>query len=96
MDGITRNPWLKLGWDLWSLGFEASQVIAMRTSKIAMGGDPNGHETRLMVAEKIAATFELQAAMMTGSLGSTPVGATKKVLSHYRQKVRANQRRLSA
>ena len=96
MKKLTSNAWFNLGWDVWSLGFEASQVIAMRTGKIAMGGDPGGHETRLMVAEKIAASFELQAAMMTGSLGTTPVGATRKVLSHYRRKVRANQRRLSA
>lgn len=96
MPKTIRNPWINLGLDAWKLGFEASQVIAMRTGRIAMGCDPQGHETRLMVAEKIAATLELQAAMMTGSLGTTPAGTAHKVLAHYRKKVRANQRRLSS
>jgi hypothetical protein len=37
-----RNPWLRIGLDAWSMGFEASAVIGLRALKIAAGvhGDP--------------------------------------------------------
>ena len=32
------NRWLGIGFDAWSLGFEASAVIGLRALKIAQGG----------------------------------------------------------
>ena len=91
-----HDAWWSLGLDAWSLGLEASQVIAMRTAKVALGGDADGRESRLMVSEKLASVFEMQTALVTGGLGAGPAVATSKVIRHYRRKVRANQRRLSA
>jgi hypothetical protein len=90
----TRNPWLRLGFNAWSLGVEASSVIGLRTLKIAAGGAAADAESRRMVDEKVRAGLELQSLALTGGLGLTPQGAAARTLAHYRRKVRANQRRL--
>ena len=87
--------WAQAGVDAWSLGFEASQVIGLRMAKIAAGGAASEQEVRRMIAEKVDSTIELQAAMLTGTLGATPLAGARKVLGHYRRKVRHNRRRLS-
>jgi hypothetical protein len=92
---MLANPWVRSGFDAWSLGVEASSVIALRMLKIGSGGEAAETEVRLMVSEKIAAGFALQAMALTGGLGLTPHGATRKALAHYRGKVRANRRRLA-
>lgn len=89
-----RNPWIGIGLNAWRLGFEASSVIALRTLKMAAGGEVGEAEAKLMVSEKIDSGLALQALALTGGLGVTPAGATAKTLSHYRKKVRANRRRL--
>jgi hypothetical protein len=78
----------------WSLGIEASSVIALRTMKIAAGGPEANAEARRMVAEKVDAGLDLQTKAITGRLGFTPESAATKALAHYRRKVRANRRRL--
>jgi hypothetical protein len=89
------NPWVRVAMDAWSLGLEASSVIGLRTMKLTAGGAAADAESRRMVAEKIDAGFELQAKALSGALGfSAPVMAAN-TLSHYRQKVRANRRRLA-
>ena len=90
-----RNPWVGIGFSAWSLGVEASSVIALRTLKIAQGGAAGAAEAERMVQEKMDAAAELQHVALTGGLGPTPATAAKKTLAHYRRKVRANQRRLS-
>jgi hypothetical protein len=92
---MTRNPWLRLGFDTWALGMEVSQVIALRTLKILSGGPTAEAEARRMVDEKVEAGFALQSTALTGGLGHTPHGAASKVVAHYRRKVRANRRRLT-
>lgn len=89
------NPWLSIATDAMTLGFEAATVIGLRTARIAMGGAAGGAEAELMVAEKIKAASELQMLAATGGLGLDPHSASRKVLSHYGRKVRANRRRLS-
>ena len=66
----------------------------MRTAKIMSGGDADGREARLMVAEKMQSVFELQMKAMTGGLGTTPLSGSRAVLKHYKRKVAANRRRL--
>jgi hypothetical protein len=90
-----RNPWLRIGFDAWALGLEASSVIGLRTLKIAAGGAAGEAETRRMVSEKVDAAVDLQAKALTGGLGFTGAGVASKTLAHYRRKVRANRRRLS-
>ena len=88
------NPWFGIGLDVWRLNMEASQVIGLRTLKIAAGGPVGAAESRRMVLEKIEAAVALQGLAMTGALGSTAASASSRTLSHYRRKVRANRRRL--
>lgn len=91
-----RNSWLRIGFDTWSLGVEASSVIGLRALKIAAGGVAAQAETRLMINEKIEAGWALQAKALSGSaLGLTAHRATAGTLAYYRRKVRANQRRLA-
>jgi hypothetical protein len=88
------NAWMRLGFDAWSLGAEASTVMGLRAMKMAAGGPAAETEARKMVAEKIAAGLQLQALAMTGGLGATPQRAARATMAHYRRKVVANRRRL--
>lgn len=90
-----KRSWASLTLDAWTLGFEASSVIGLRTLKMARGGVVADREARLMVSEKVRSALTLQAMALQGGLGVTPESATAATLAHYRRKVRANQRRLS-
>jgi hypothetical protein len=92
---MSKNPWIRLMFDTWSLGLETSAVIASRTMKLATGGEAAEMEARRMVAEKIEAALSLQTLALTGGLGATPQSAARKSLAHYRRRVRANRRRLA-
>lgn len=85
------GAWMSAGIEAWALGLEASTVIVMRVAKCASGGDLDGKEARLMVAEKMASALTLQA----GLFGLSPLATTQKTLGHYGRKVSANRKRLS-
>ena len=89
------SPWLRIGFDAWSMGIEASTVVGLRCMKIAAGGAAGDTEARLMIDEKVRAAMAMQTALLTGGLGTDPARATARVLRHYSGKVRANRRRLS-
>ena len=86
--------WANAGFDAWALGMEASTVIGLRMAKMATAGPGAAEEAQLMLSEKIQSGFELQTALLTGSLGASPLAGTRKIIRHYRRKVRANRRRL--
>jgi hypothetical protein len=88
------DGWASAGIDAWALGMEASAVIGLRTIKMAAGGIDAAEEAQLMVSEKMQAAMELQSALVTGQLGANPLAGTRKVLRHYRRKVKANRKRL--
>ena len=90
-----RNPWLRISMDMWSLGMESSNVIGLRTLKIARGGAAARAEADLMVREKVAAGMALGQMAMFGALASSPPAAVRKTVAHYRRKAKANVRRLS-
>src|SRR5271169_646679 len=92
---MPRNPWFRTGFYAWSLGLEASSVIALRTLKIAAGGVAAEAETRRMVSEKLETGLALQALALTGGLGLTGHSAATKTLALYRRKVRANMERVN-
>jgi len=92
---MSRNPWIKLGWNAMALGAEATSVIGLRTMKMATAGPAADAEAALMVREKIEAAWALQSLAMVGGLGFTAPGIAAKTLAHYRKRVRANRRRLS-
>ena len=71
-------------------------MIGLRTLKLAAGGPAAVVEARRMVSEKVETALLLQSKALTGALGLTPDAAAAKAAKHYRRKVRANQRRLSA
>ena len=92
---MIMTPWVRLGFGLWSLGVEASAVVGLRTFKIAAGGPAAQAEARQMIQEKIEAGWNLNTLAMTGGLGYSVHAVAAKTISHYRRKVRANQRRLA-
>jgi hypothetical protein len=77
------------------LAIEAQQVIAMRLTKMALGGPHVQQEAELMVSEKLATMAESGQLMMKAAFtGEHDLGA-EKVVRLYRRKVRANRRRLA-
>ena len=91
-----ERSWTRLCQDLWSLSFEASQVILLRSFAIATGGNQAKVELDRMIDEKMKALVALQSLFVTGALGfTTPTIATRSV-AHYRKAVRANRKRLQS
>ncbi|MCE4222498.1 hypothetical protein HCU64_01925 [Methylobacterium sp. C25] len=82
------GPWWKLGMDTAMLALESQAVIGLRLAKLAAGGTGAQIEAQRMISEKMFAAGEAAMTMATG-------GSTQSVVSGYRRKVRANQRRLS-
>ncbi|HQT38575.1 MAG TPA: hypothetical protein PK231_04050 [Acidocella sp.] len=78
------------------LAIESQQVIAMRLTKFALGGDDVQQEAELMVNEKMHSLMEAGHMMMAAALGGKSDLGADKVMAHYRTKVSANVRRLSA
>ncbi len=92
------NPyaaWNKAGYDAWMLGYEAWTVIALRTSRMAMGHADNDRESQRMVSEKWDAAASLPMALWANALDMTPLAMTNRTLSHYGKRVRANRKRLT-
>ncbi len=77
---MLRNPWFRFGINAWSLGINASSVIALRTLKIAAGGVAAEVEACRMVSEKIETGLALQALALTGGLGLTASSGRDKTL----------------
>ena len=90
------DPWISFGLKAWQLGLEAQNVIALRMLRLASGDVRGQAELNRMVVEKITAAVEAQvaagAAMMTGRKDHVIAG---KALAVYKNRVRANRRRLS-
>ncbi len=88
-------PWADMAFQGTMLAIEAQQVIALRLSKIAMGGPDVQRETELMMSEKVAAMVESGQMMMAAAFSGDTTGSDR-VVRLYRRKVRANRKRLSA
>ena len=85
---FTFAAWMKLVMDTSMLTMESQQVIALRFLRLTLGGSAAPREANRMVAEKVMAIAETAAKVATGSTASS-------VVKGYREKVRANLRRLS-
>ena len=81
------RSFMRLGYDMTMLGIESQQVIALRLTRIALGGPAAERETRRMVSEKATAAVETGLHLASG-------GGPDKVVSSYRRKVQANRDRL--
>jgi hypothetical protein len=94
-----KNPLLtmtSMAFESAMLAVEAQQVVAMRLTKFAMGGPDVQREAELMVSEKMASLVETGQMMMMAALGGKSDLGAAKVMQHYRKKVGANVKRLSA
>jgi hypothetical protein len=89
------DPWLRLGFEAWLLGFESANVMALRMLRVAGGGSAATAEAQRMVSEKLVAASMLQWRTWLGLLGHTAPDITDGSLRHYRRLVRANRRRLA-
>ncbi len=88
--------WASMAFQGTMLAIEAQQVIALRLSKIALGGPDVQRETELMVSEKLSAMVEGGQMIVAAAIaGDTGLGHDE-VMKLYRRKVRANRKRLSA
>lgn len=74
--------------NLLSLGAEASQVVWLRSIKVAAGGPAAKREARRMVTEKVIAGH-------TEGLRLSMGASAASVVAGYRRRVKANIRRLS-
>ena len=88
-----RNPWVRVGLDLWMLGAEAGSVVALRGLKMMAGGAGAEAEARRMVSEKLVAAQALQAMAVSGALGFTAPTVAARAVRRYRRVVQANHRR---
>ena len=89
-----QATWMKLGIDAWALGWQATQVMGLRTARLAEGGPAAGMEAWLMCAEKWQSAAELQTELLLEGPTAGPEASTRRALAHYRRKVAANRRRL--
>ena len=91
-----RNPWFDLSMSMMKLGFDAQQVIALRTVKLMAGGPAADTEANLMVAEKMQAAADAGLTMTVGLMsGRSQADIAREVVGAYRRKTSANRRRLS-
>lgn len=97
-DPITPDFWNRIALDTWNMWFEASQVVWLRSMRLAGGGRVGERESRRMVNEKLAAPWELAFGLVFdpatyGQNGAQHVAGES--VRHYGAKVSANRRRLS-
>jgi hypothetical protein len=94
-------PWMDFGFNNMAfqgamLAIEAQQVIALRLTKMAMGGPVVQREAELMVSEKMEALSQSGQMLLMGALGGKSDLGAAGVLSLYRKKVQANRKRLTS
>ena len=78
------------------VGWDADIVVAMRVMRLTVGGALAQREAQRMVAEKVTAIAEAQAAAVAKMImGGGMAAAIKSASAVYRRKVLANQRRLT-
>ncbi len=90
------NEWMSIALDSWYLGLEASTVIGLRTMKMMTLEPGFEAEAVRMVSEKASAGAELAIQLAFAGPALTPASAARKTVRHYRKKVGANRKRLSA
>jgi hypothetical protein len=90
------NPWFSVTLKTIQLGVEAQNVIALRMMRLAAGGATAQTEVRRMIADKMAAGIEVQAAAASGvTSGQKDTVVAGKILRVLKKRVHANKRRLS-
>ena len=83
-----RNNLFRSWYNLAMLAAESRQVIRLRSVKLAAGGSKAQREARLMMTEKMAAASRKCGRLIMGA-------SAHSVVKRYRERVKANVRRLS-
>ena len=96
MLSLSTNPVAKLFLDTFRLGCEAHNLMGLRLFAMATGGVPPLPEALRMIPEKIAALADAQMIIATGILSGRPDLAPAEVVALYRERVSANEQRLTA
>ena len=90
------EPGCKLSFDALRLGCEAYSLIGLRLFEMATGGVPAGSEALRMIPEKIMALVDAQILIVASLLSGRPDLAPAKVVALYRERVSANEQRLTS
>ena len=85
----------KLFFDTFRLGYEAHSLIDLRLFEMATGGVPALPEALRMIPEKIAAFADAQMIVAASVLSGRPDLAPVEVVALYRERVSANEQRLT-
>ena len=93
---LSTNPVAQLSFDTFRLGCEAHSLIGLRLFAMATGGVPPLPEALRMVPEKLAAFADAQMVVAAGVLSGRPDLAPAEVVALYRERVSANEQRLTA
>ncbi len=91
----STNSWMDLPFKAMQLGVEAQAVVSLRLLKLSLGGTSAIAEAERMITEKAWAAIGVQADFLTNTLVGQHHRASSRALARYRQKVRANRRRLT-
>ena len=92
---LSVNPAARLSFDAFRLGCEAHSLIGLRLFAMATGGVPALPEALRMIPEKIAAFADAQMVVATSVLSGHPDLAPVEVVALYRERVSANEQRLT-
>ncbi len=87
--------WAAMAMQSKMLALESQQVIALRLTKMALGGPDSQREAEQMVTEKVHAMMDSGHLMFKAALGGHADLGAENVIKRYRTTVRANRRRLS-
>ena len=95
MLSLSMNPVAKLSFDTLRLGCEAYSLIGLRLFEMATGGVPAVSEALRMVPEKIMALTDAQVIVAVSLISGRPDLAPVEVVALYRERVSANEQRLT-
>jgi len=93
---VSLNPAAKLSCEALRLGCEAYSLIGLRLFKMATGGVPALPEALRMVPEKITALIDAQVLIAASVMSGRPDLALGRVVALYRDRVSANEQRLTS
>ena len=93
---LSVNPAARLSFDTFCLGCEAHSLIGLRLFAMATGGVPALPEALRMIPEKVAAFADAQMIVAASVLSGRPDLAPAEVVALYRERVSANEQRLTS
>ena len=95
MLSLSMNPVAKLSFDTFRLGCEAHSLIGLRLFAMATGVVPALSEALRMVPEKLVALADAQVIVAVSLISGRPDLAPVEVVALYRERVSANEQRLT-